>query len=187
MRFARASSSINVLARYYLREEDASRATQAQQDAARRILEGGDALFVAKTVLVELEWVLRGVYGIGRKDIARSLKHLLALPNVEIEDRASVQSALANLEAGFDFADALHHASSRACSVLVTFDARRFANRARRKSLSPPVRVTRWASIAGNREVHSITRSARTGSDCGIVSPSAFAVFRLITRNSPAS
>jgi predicted nucleic-acid-binding protein len=133
----------NVLARYYVREEDASRATQAQHEAARRIIDGGEELFVAKTVLLELEWVLRGVYGIGRKDIVRSLEHLLALPNVEVEDRPAVQGALANLRAGFDFADALHHASSRACAALVTFDARRFANRARRMSLSPPVRIAR--------------------------------------------
>lgn len=131
----------NVLARYYVREEDAARTTAAQQEAARRLIEGGEELFVAKTVLLELEWVLRGVYGVARKDVVRSMDHLLALPNVQVEDRAAVRSALANLQAGFDFADALHHASSRACAAFVTFDSRRFAGRARRMSLSPPVRL----------------------------------------------
>lgn len=131
----------NVLARYYVREEGASRATLAQSEAARRVIEGGGDLFVAKTVLLELEWVLRGVYAFARKDVTRVLEHLLALPNLEVEDRAAVASALANLRAGFDFADALHHASSRACSALLTFDTRRFANRARRMALTPPVRI----------------------------------------------
>jgi len=133
----------NVLARYYVREEGASRATQAQGEAARRLIETGERLFVAKTVLLELEWVLRGVYGIARKDVVRSLEHLLALDNVEIEDRAAVQAALANLQAGLDFADALHHASSRACAALVTFDSRRFASRARKMALAPAVRLLR--------------------------------------------
>ena len=133
----------NVLARYYVREEDASRATRAQQEAARRIVEGGGELFVAKTVLLELEWVLRGVYGIARKDVVRTIEHLLALPNMQVEDRPVVESALANLRSGFDFADALHHASSRSCAALVTFDSRRFATRARRMSLAPPVQLAR--------------------------------------------
>jgi len=131
----------NVLARYYVREADASRATLAQAEAARRVIEGSGDLFVAKTVLLELEWVLRGVYGLARKDVLRVLEHLLALPNVEVEDRGVVEAAVANLRAGLDFADALHHASSRACAAFLSFDTRRFAKRARRMALTPPVRV----------------------------------------------
>jgi predicted nucleic-acid-binding protein len=131
----------NLLARYYVDEEDASRATRAQREAARRVIEGGEALFVAKTVLLELEWVLRGVYGFARRDVLRAFENLLAVPSIEVEDRAAVQSALAGLRAGLDFADALHHASSRACSAFLTFDTRRFARRARRIALTPPVRV----------------------------------------------
>ena len=131
----------NVLARYYVREADASRATLAQAEAARRVIEDSGDLFVAKTVLLELEWVLRGVYGLARKDILRVLEHLLALPNVEVEDRGVVEAAVANLRAGLDFADALHHASSRACAAFLSFDTRRFAKRARRMALTPPVRV----------------------------------------------
>lgn len=133
----------NVLARYYVREQEPSRATLAQCNAARRAIESGDPLFVAKTVLLELEWVMRGAYGFARTDVARTIEHLLGLPHVEVEDRAAVERALANLRSGFDFADALHHASSRACSALLTFDTRRFANRARRMALAPPVRALR--------------------------------------------
>lgn len=132
----------NILARYYVREENGGR-TRAQHEAARRVLEGGARLFVAKTVLLELEWVLRGVYRQARKDVCRVFEHLLSLPHVEIEDRASAERAIGNLRQGLDFADALHHASSRACEALLTFDARRFARRARRMAITPPVRVPR--------------------------------------------
>jgi predicted nucleic-acid-binding protein len=131
----------NILARYYVREDGGSRATDAQREAARRIIESGGDLFVAKTVLLELEWVLRGVYAFARKDVVRVFDNLLSLSNVEVEDRTSVESAIANLRAGLDFADALHHASSRSCSAFLTFDVRRFSSRARRMALTPPVRV----------------------------------------------
>ena len=131
----------NILARYYVEEENPSRATRAQREAARRVIEGGGDLFVAKTVLLELEWILRGVYGLARRDVLRAFENLQALPNVEIEDRAAVESALAGLRSGLDFADALHHASGRACTAFLTFDTRRFARRARRMALTPPVTV----------------------------------------------
>ena len=131
----------NILARYYVEEDNPSRATRAQREAAHRAIESDGDLFVAKTVLLELEWVLRGAYGLARRDVLRALGHLLALPNVEVEDRAGVESALAGLRSGLDFADALHHASGRACSAFLTFDTRRFAGRARRMALTPPVRI----------------------------------------------
>ena len=131
----------NVLARYYVDEENPSRATRMQREAARRVIESGGELFVAKTVLLELEWVLRGVYGFARRDVLRAFENLLALPNMEVEDRAAVESALAGLRSGLDFADALHHSSSRACAAFLTFDTRRFVRRARRMALTPPVRI----------------------------------------------
>ncbi|MGH8674111.1 MAG: type II toxin-antitoxin system VapC family toxin, partial [Burkholderiales bacterium] len=130
----------NVLARYYVREDDAA-STGAQHDAARRVMESGAKLFVAKTVLLELEWVLRGAYGQTRKDVCRVFDHLLALTHVEIEDRAAVERAFGNLRRGLDFADALHHASSRACDAFLTFDAKRFAGKARKLAITPPVRL----------------------------------------------
>ena len=37
----------NLLARYYVDEDNASRATRAQREAARRVIESGGELFVA--------------------------------------------------------------------------------------------------------------------------------------------
>ncbi len=127
----------NILARYYVREDGAAR---AQQEIACAVIERGTQLFVAKTVVLELEWVLRGVYGHPPKDVCRVFEHLLSLDHVEVEDRAVVESAVGNLRKGLDFADALHHASSRACEAFLTFDARGFAGKARRLAITPPVR-----------------------------------------------
>ena len=132
----------NILARYYVSEEGNARA-RAQNAAARRIVEGGARLFVAKTVLLELEWVLRGVYGHGRVDTCRVFEHLLGLAHVELEDRGAVERAVGNLRQGLDFADALHHASSPGCQAFLTFDAKRFVGKARRLAITPPVRVAR--------------------------------------------
>jgi predicted nucleic-acid-binding protein len=128
----------NVLARYYVREAGGAR---AQEDVARAVIERGTQLFVAKTVVLELEWVLRGVYGHPPKDVCRVIEHLLSLGHIEVEDRAAVESALGNLKKGLDFADALHHASSRRCEALLTFDARGFVGKARRLAITPPVRL----------------------------------------------
>lgn len=45
------------------------------------------------------------------------------------------------VDTNMDFADALHLAASHDCEDLVTFDGRRFARRARRLALKPPVTV----------------------------------------------
>ena len=128
----------NILARYYVAEGGAAR---AQEEVARATIDGGAQLFVAKTVVLELEWVLRGVYGHPPKDVCRVFDHLLSLAHVDIEDRAAVESALGNLRQGLDFADALHHASSRGCEAFLTFDAKGFAAKARRLAITPPVRL----------------------------------------------
>jgi len=58
----------NVLARYFI-EDDADREAVKQRVAARKLIESGQALKVSTTVLLELEWVMRGYYGFAREDI----------------------------------------------------------------------------------------------------------------------
>lgn len=129
----------NVLARYYVASSDAP--SQKQSAMARTLLESGKSLFVSKTVVLELEWVLRGYYKSPPKDVLTVLTHLLGVPNLEVEDRTAVELAIAALDDGFDFADALHHASSRHCSSVATFDDKKFARRARAKGWKPPVKL----------------------------------------------
>ena len=129
----------NVLARYYVASGDVP--SQRQSAAARKLLESGKSLFVSKSVVLELEWVLRGYYKSPPKDVLTVLWHLLALPHVEIEDRVAVELAAAALGDGFDFADALHHASARHCTSMATFDDKKFARRATSQGWKPPVKL----------------------------------------------
>ena len=128
----------NVLARYYV-AADAD--DPAQRSAAKRLIESGQPLMVCKSVILELEWVLRGYYGFAQAEVAGVLQHLLAQTHITVEDRESVAQALANCAAGIDFADALHHASYRACAAVASFDDRKFARRAKRLGLAPAVVV----------------------------------------------
>ena len=129
----------NVLARYYVASSDAP--SQKQSAAARKLLESGKSLFVSKTVVLELEWVLRGYYKSPPQDVLAVLTPLLGMPNLQVEDRVAVELATTALGDGFDFADALHHASSRHCSSVATFDDKKFARRASAKGWKPPVKL----------------------------------------------
>lgn len=81
-------------------------------------------VFVAKTVLLKMEWVLRYAYGLSRPVILDAMQRLLGLPNVEAEDSASVVQAIKWYAQGLDFADALHLASSGHVRRFLTFDTR---------------------------------------------------------------
>lgn len=130
----------NVLARYYI--DDAGDAeAKRQRQVARRLIESGQALMVSKTVVLELEWVMRGYYAFSQAEVASVLRHLLGLAHVTVEDRLVVEQALDHCEAGVDFVDALHHASYRFCASVATFDDRKFARRAKRLAITPSVTV----------------------------------------------
>jgi predicted nucleic-acid-binding protein len=94
-------------------------------------------LWISKTVLLETEWVLRSAYRVDRSSLNAGLRKLLGLPNVEVEDPAAVARAVEAHEAGMDFADALHLASSFNAEVFVTFD--RHLSRLAEESRSLPV------------------------------------------------
>ncbi|MEN9503223.1 MAG: hypothetical protein RI964_2508 [Pseudomonadota bacterium] len=130
----------NILARYYIEDENDTEATH-QRLAAQRLIESGKALQVAKTVLLELEWVMRGYYRFDPTEITCAFKHLLSLPQVTIEDRDTIEQAITSFEQGLDFADALHHASYQDCDAMASFDDKKFARRAKRLGMAPRVIV----------------------------------------------
>lgn len=96
-------------------------------------------IFIADTVLLETEWVLRYAYAYTPDRIAAAIKRLCGLPNVHLNDADTVTLALTGQEAGLDFADALHLAQSSRCEEILTFD-QRFVNRAPRFN-NIPVRL----------------------------------------------
>ena len=124
----------NILARFYLRDDS------AQGRVASAVLAAGD-VFVPKTVILELERVLRYVADQQEEKVIECLAHLIALPGITVEDRDDIEVALGHCRKGIDFADALHLAASKACTELLTFDDRGYARRARKLRLKPPVLV----------------------------------------------
>lgn len=130
----------NVLARFYVDDPKDPEAAK-QRPIARRLLTESAEVFVPLTVVLELEWVLRAFYGFGADDFVRVVRHLLGLPNVNVEAWSSVTDALDCHSRGLDFADALHLISSAHCAELMTFDNQRFARRATRLGFLPAVVV----------------------------------------------
>lgn len=120
----------NVLVRHF-RQDD-----RKQSPAALRVMQSGP-LYCPKSVALEFEWVMRYVYQHDRADIAACLTTLISMANVTLEDEAAVGEALQWYQRGLDFADALHLASSQACTDLLTFDDKGFARRAKRLGLKP--------------------------------------------------
>ncbi|MBY5456692.1 type II toxin-antitoxin system VapC family toxin [Rhizobium leguminosarum] len=93
-----------------------------EQSSRVRGIVDGQPVFVAVTVVLEAEWVLRSAYGYGRPDVARALRAFGGLSTVTIEDSAIVAAAFDLAENGMDFADALHLTKSVHCEELITFD-----------------------------------------------------------------
>jgi predicted nucleic acid-binding protein len=110
----------------------------AQASTTRTLIEGQDT-FVASTVMLEADWVLRSAYGLDKGDVIAALRSFAGLPRVTLEDPERILRALAWADQGLDFADALHLSTAEACEALVTFD-RQFASAAARVGGSP-VRV----------------------------------------------
>jgi len=130
----------NILARYYI-DDSADQEAERQRTAARQLIESGRPLMVCKTVILELEWVMRGFYGFSEEQSLSVLQNLLSLPHVTIEDRPTVERALSFGSAGIDLADAMHHASYKNCATVATFDDKKFARRAKKLGLTPPLVV----------------------------------------------
>ena len=125
----------NVLARFFIDDPDDPEAAK-QRPAAIAALSG--RCFVPVTVLLEFEWVLRGFYGLARREIGAVLRALAGLEHVAIEDRDAVLAALDALDAGIDFADALHVTRSARATAFATFD-RRLARHGERVAPTPPI------------------------------------------------
>lgn len=132
----------NVLARYYINDLTDVEAKR-QRPLAQNLIDSGKPLAVCKTVVIELEWLMRNIYNLEHAAILAALQHMLGLPHVTIEDRPSLIQALTNYASGIAFSDALHHASYCHCGSMASFDDRKFARRAAALGLQPPVAVLR--------------------------------------------
>src|ERR1035437_140038 len=105
----------NVLVRF-LTADEAGQFRQAQ--AVRK----AGSVFIAKTVLLETEWVLRRAYEFSADNVHRVLLELLNTAGVDIEDEDRVAQALDWYRHGMDFADAMHICSRGSASEFLSFD-----------------------------------------------------------------
>jgi predicted nucleic-acid-binding protein len=113
----------NVVLRYLVKDGD------AQSARARDLIERGP-VFVAPTVVLECEWVLRSFYGFSRSEVVGALEAFCGAPKIVVGEAAAVKRAFRLAERGLDFADALHLAQAEGCEAFVTFD-KRFARKSR--------------------------------------------------------
>jgi predicted nucleic-acid-binding protein len=127
----------NVLARFFVDDPDDVQAAKQRPAAIAALAERA---FVSVTVLLELEWVLRGFYVLSPRDVSRVFRALVSIEHMTLEDRDAVLVALDAFDKGLGFADALHLARSSRASGFATFD-QRLAKRAKGLALAPPVEL----------------------------------------------
>lgn len=118
----------------YLTNDDPRQAALAVELIARC-----ERIYIAKTVVLELEWVLRAVYQLDRDTVNRALLQVLGLPNTVVESPRQIARALETHRRGLDFADALHLTGFE-YDAFYTFDTD-FAKRGKRLEL--PVKLIR--------------------------------------------
>ena len=127
----------NVLARFFVDDAEDPQAANQRPAAVAALSERS---FVSVTVVLELEWVMRGFYELPKRDISSVLRALASIEHVTLEDRDAVLVAVDAFDKGLDFADALHLARSSRASGFATFD-QRLAKRAKGLALAPPVEL----------------------------------------------
>lgn len=114
----------NVLLRYILRDDI------RQAEIAARIIEHectpAAPGFINQISLCEFVWTLASRYRYQKMQIVRLLLVLLRIDRIEVEEHLEVLSAVADYEAGNDFADALiaRRNVRVGCENTVTFDRR---------------------------------------------------------------
>ncbi len=95
-----------------------------EQSPQARALIDSHEVFIATTVLLEAEWVLRSAYGYHPAQVGAALQAFAGLPGVRLEDPTLAATALAWMAQGMDFADALHLAKAEGCAAFFSFDRR---------------------------------------------------------------
>ena len=92
-----------------------------QAERAQRLF-ATETVYLSKTVLLEIEWVLRKLYGLRHGAVTVALRKLIALESLRTEDVDTARLALDWADAGLDFADALHLASAMGAGRFATLD-----------------------------------------------------------------
>lgn len=92
-----------------------------QVEQAKRLM-SENTCYITRSVVQEVVWVLTKTYKFAKAQILTVLDGLIESEQVFLEDEVAVMRAVLWYRQGFDFADALHLASSNDCVSLATFD-----------------------------------------------------------------
>ena len=102
-----AALDTNVLVRFLVHDDPAQLA--AARKLIRKCLGAGQTLYVAVTVALELEWVLRSSFGFAKADIVWTFSQLLSSAELSFESETALELALAHYsQSAADFSDCLH-------------------------------------------------------------------------------
>ena len=104
-----AALDTNVLVRFLMQDEPAQ--LRSAQRLIRNSLNAGELLFVPVTVALELEWVLRSRFELGKPAVLQTFSQLLSTVELRFEATAAIEWALKQYKvASTDFSDCLHAA-----------------------------------------------------------------------------
>ena len=104
-----AALDTNVLVRFLMQDEPAQ--LRSAQRLIRNSLGAGELLFVPVTVALELEWVLRSRFELGKPAVLQTFSQLLSTVELRFEAAACIEWALKQYkDATADFSDCLHAA-----------------------------------------------------------------------------
>jgi predicted nucleic-acid-binding protein len=112
----------NVLVRYFA-QDDPIQSPRATELIEHRLTAANPG-FISTVVIAEIVWVLERAYKLPAVDIATIVERLLQAPTLVIDNESEVFTALAALQEGHGFADALIGAlgTKAGCSATLTFD-----------------------------------------------------------------
>ncbi len=116
----------NVLVRFLVRDDE------TQYERSLNLFQGNE-IFVADSVVLETEWVLRFAYDYSPTEICTAFRRVFGLKNVTLAEPLLIAKAIAWHESELGFADALHLARCQHLKSLKTFDER-FVKRSKKLS-----------------------------------------------------
>ena len=114
----------NILVRFLTHDDE------AQFQASYRLFESND-IFVADTVILETEWVLRYAYEYTPDEIRAAFQKLFGMKNIHPANINVIAQAIDWHGKGMDFADALHLSLGEPHKTFKTFD-KKLIKRARK-------------------------------------------------------
>ncbi len=87
-------------------------------------------IYIADTVILETEWVLRYAYNFEAQNTSTALTKLFGLSNVHLSNPTLITQAIQWHSKGLGFADALHLSQCQQYNQFFTFD-KKFINKAK--------------------------------------------------------